>query len=442
MSLGLGLGLTDLPVRGVGGDPTPSALTSTLTVDPFALTANGSSTATVTYTARNAAGTVLPNVTVALAVVRTFVSASLSVVTADPTNIENDGVDSATVTLTLYDTDGNPLVGVPAASCVLAVTGSGNTVTQPTGVTDLFGRISGSFVSTGAATKTASFTVCGLAITDTASVVVGSPALVTIDQFLDWRTATGSTTNAVTDGGKVIDLNNGTNGKLNVVTAASIGWDDITGLDNACALSFNPGVGLSVGGYTYPGFSATAWLTGIAVGAYQWRRWYFENAIPDGSNIGGNGGDHGLQTNVGGIQWYSRINVGASGVFNWDLGSGTPETTYRASLNKNERYRASVLFTRLTTTTFLCEPYVYDSTGALVKEPDDFVNASNGALNLGNTALAYTDAVALFESMIFGSSGNSPSGPYTGGFVYFGAFATSRDGDPGPYPCPGSGEAL
>lgn len=102
------------------------------------------------------------------------VSASLSTVTASPLTIANDGVQSSVVTLALKWSDGTAAIGVPAASCVLAVSGAGNTVTQPTGFTDANGEIAGSAVSVTAATKTASFTIAGLAVTDTASLVVSS----------------------------------------------------------------------------------------------------------------------------------------------------------------------------------------------------------------------------------------------------------------------------
>lgn len=103
------------------------------------------------------------------------VDAAACVVTATGT-IENDGVQSASCTILVLNTEGNPMPGLAAASIVLAVSGTGNTVTQPTGVTNADGFISGSFVSTVPESKTVSFTVLGTAITDTASTVVsGTP---------------------------------------------------------------------------------------------------------------------------------------------------------------------------------------------------------------------------------------------------------------------------
>ncbi len=105
------------------------------------------------------------------------VSASLSSVSATPLVIVNDGVESSVVTIRVMNTDGKPMGGLAASNIVLAVSGTNNTVTQPTGATDNEGYISGSFVSTSGATKVASWTVLGTAITATQSV------LVTADMF-------------------------------------------------------------------------------------------------------------------------------------------------------------------------------------------------------------------------------------------------------------------
>jgi hypothetical protein len=103
-------------------------------------------------------------------------SAANSVVTSTGT-IENDGVASASCTIQVLNTDGNPMAGLAAANIVIAVSGTGNTVTQPTGVTNADGFISGSFVSTVAESKTISFEVLEAAVTDTATTVVTASAV-------------------------------------------------------------------------------------------------------------------------------------------------------------------------------------------------------------------------------------------------------------------------
>src|SRR5207248_1187355 len=96
------------------------------------------------------------------------VSASLSTVSASPTTL-TAGSGNATITVTVKDGSGNPISG---ATVVLAATGSGNTLTQPSGTTNSSGVATGTLSSTGAGTKTASATANGTAITQTAAVTV------------------------------------------------------------------------------------------------------------------------------------------------------------------------------------------------------------------------------------------------------------------------------
>ena len=96
------------------------------------------------------------------------VSASLSTVAAAPTTL-TAGSGSATVTVTVKDGNGAPMSG---ATVVLAATGSGNTLTQPSGPTDVNGVATGTLSSTAAGTKTVSATANGTGITQTATVTV------------------------------------------------------------------------------------------------------------------------------------------------------------------------------------------------------------------------------------------------------------------------------
>lgn len=118
-----------------------------------------------------------------------YIDVADSTVTANVASINNDGVDSAVCTVRVLDDRGEPVQGLAASECVLAVSGAGNTVTQPTGVTNANGEISGSFVSTGTGTKTVSWTVRGVAITATASVAMiasSVPADFTVDFDADY----------------------------------------------------------------------------------------------------------------------------------------------------------------------------------------------------------------------------------------------------------------
>lgn len=177
----------------------------------------------VTFTARDAAGNALVGRAVVFTVEVSAVSAADSLATGTA-EITDDGATSATVYLTARDANGDPLPDIPAASCVLAVTGTGNTVTQPTGVTDINGVISGSFVTTVAEAKTASWTVCGLAVTDTHAVTVSSgdqyalraPAV--DDYYLDPASGTDGV------GSEADPWNVFTNAKLSTLVAGKILW--------------------------------------------------------------------------------------------------------------------------------------------------------------------------------------------------------------------------
>src|SRR5207249_1334188 len=98
------------------------------------------------------------------------VSASQSTMAAAPPTIEA-GTGSSTITVTARDASGNPIAG---ATVQLQASGSGNTLTQPTGPTGADGTVTGTLRSTAAEAKTISATINGLAVTQTAPVTVTS----------------------------------------------------------------------------------------------------------------------------------------------------------------------------------------------------------------------------------------------------------------------------
>jgi protocatechuate 3,4-dioxygenase beta subunit len=98
------------------------------------------------------------------------VSSSRSTVTAAPGNIAaSNGASTSTITVTAKDANGNPVSG---ATVVLAASGAGNTLTQPSGPTNASGVATGTLSSTGSGSKTVSATISGVAITQTATVTV------------------------------------------------------------------------------------------------------------------------------------------------------------------------------------------------------------------------------------------------------------------------------
>ena len=98
-------------------------------------------------------------------------SGSESSLLANPSQFEA-GSGSSNVTVTVRDARGTPIPGVAVQ---LSVSGSGNTITQPGSSTNSSGVATGSFTSDVAGTKTVSATAGGVAIQQTASVVVTEP---------------------------------------------------------------------------------------------------------------------------------------------------------------------------------------------------------------------------------------------------------------------------
>jgi adhesin/invasin len=122
------------------------------------------------------------------------VSADESSVAAAPATISaSSGSSSSAITVTVRDAFGNPLPGVEVA---LAVTGTGNTLVQPTSPTNASGVATGRLSSTAVGSRTVSATAGGVAIAGTATVTVGpgSPTAANSSATVPGGTA-GQTTN-------------------------------------------------------------------------------------------------------------------------------------------------------------------------------------------------------------------------------------------------------
>ena len=128
------------------------------------------------------------------------VSTSLSTVSASPGSVTaSSGASQSTITVTARDTLGNL---IPSANVVFSATGTGNTLT-PSDVTDGAGVATGTLSSTVTGTKTVSVTIGGVAITQTAPVTVApdvvSPSTSTMTRLPTTIVAsTGSVTSTMT----------------------------------------------------------------------------------------------------------------------------------------------------------------------------------------------------------------------------------------------------
>jgi hypothetical protein len=104
-----------------------------------------------------------------------------STVVASPTTIADDGVESSTITVTLRNTDGNPM---PNRAVTLAFVSGTGTLTQPVGVTNQQGVITGSVVSSTNGSMVISASTLGVQIGN-ASVFAGSSGSGSVSAFTD-----------------------------------------------------------------------------------------------------------------------------------------------------------------------------------------------------------------------------------------------------------------
>jgi hypothetical protein len=159
-------------------------------------------------------------------------SPAVSDVQADKTTATADGVDAVVVTVTVKDALGN---GISGKTVTIEATGSGNTITQPVGVTDANGVAVGSVKSSVAELKTIGARADGAAITKTVGISFIPGAL---HHFVVTHagTATAGQASSVTidardsQNNKILDFN----GIAKVYTNSTIPGDFIAwGLGNA-----------------------------------------------------------------------------------------------------------------------------------------------------------------------------------------------------------------
>ncbi len=213
ISAGSGTSTITVTAKDAGGNPISGATvvlaatgTGNTLVQPAALTdpsgvATGtlSSTVVESKTVSATVNGVSLNQTATVTVTAGSVSASQSTLGASPSSIQA-GNGTSTITVTARDAGGNPISG---ATVVLAATGTGNTLVQPSGVTNASGVATGSLSSSVAETKTVSATISGTAVTQTTSVTVTpatiSPTLSTVGATpASFTAGSGSATITVT----------------------------------------------------------------------------------------------------------------------------------------------------------------------------------------------------------------------------------------------------
>ena len=156
-----GNALTGRPVTWASGDVGVATVSGTGLVS-----AVGTGTVTIVATAEGIEGAATIT-----SIARTP-DPDLSTLVLGQTTMVADGTNRTTVTVTAIDAQG-PL---PGQTVVIAVSGDGNTISQPLGVTNAAGVASGSFTTTTAEAKTVSAVIAGIDVTQTQAVtaVAGS----------------------------------------------------------------------------------------------------------------------------------------------------------------------------------------------------------------------------------------------------------------------------
>jgi hypothetical protein len=175
-------------IRGVISRPlgaTASAVFSAFTSNAFTRTT--AQTATQTLTIKDAQDVAIQNSALTFAAWRADVEIDDSLVSTDVSVVDIDGVSVVTVFITLYSDLPDqfdfitqsfrpvPLAGYLATDITIAVSGTGNTISQPSVNTDANGSTSASFVTTVAESKSITVTVAtpyGNRVLTTSPVVI------------------------------------------------------------------------------------------------------------------------------------------------------------------------------------------------------------------------------------------------------------------------------
>jgi hypothetical protein len=180
IGLSLGLDLTGIPAAqgaSVGPSNTVDPAFSGLTPSAFEVAGDGIEEVDLAVHAANENDQDLASkaTTIAQEIVRPTV-AQCYVLAAGTVEADTE----TTITVGILDADGVPIPDVDAAGITIASTGTGNTLGQATGRTNEIGEVYGTFESSVEESKTISATIDDVngdpvAITDTATIVVGDP---------------------------------------------------------------------------------------------------------------------------------------------------------------------------------------------------------------------------------------------------------------------------
>jgi hypothetical protein len=248
--------------------------------------------------------------------------------------------------------------------------------------------------------------------------------------FTDWRTATGNSNAAVTDGGKWNIVSNGSTETMNVIPS--------TGLDFPSTNVFQ-----MIATERWQGFGIVR-KTGIpvpAVGESRYYRWYIRmmqvdnladeqtHPIQDGNAASDtnwmfvvyNGGG---ATGVPRGQWQPQF---------WSEGTGGNNARwYGPFLTKNQTYRVELQIHRIGSSTYRMHVRIYNRAGTLIASDADIRNIGN-SMNLASNPTLNFNNVNNLDGLNAGNNGIGAPAPFPFTYAYEGCFAVRRDDWCGPY---------
>lgn len=440
----------------LGGTAVPSASATTFTNNDWDLTADAVDDATLTLTLRDTTGALMTGRAVTFAAETVTIGAATCTVETDAAEILTT-TGTANITAHVYDTDGTPLPGIPAASLTLASTGSGNTITAVDSVTDRNGRFRWTFSSTSAATKTLSLTACGLAITDTAQVIVSAAPSAAALVFANAWPATGTSSanvrgsTAPTPFPSRIGSSPSSLSVVNAVTEGVSSGCPTTNVLRTDLVYIGGGVQnmqtdeVSIAPSLTPTLTdAMPLWTAPADGESVYYRVYFRPVYPSVSDPGAlNNNNHPLEEQSGGgTNWSWTFGTTSSGFnprfqFWYTSGTNVRFVLGGASpiyLSRNAWYRMEWSLDRITSTSRSHRIRIYDSTGTLLYTEADFVNEASPFQSLDGYSNTFNDINDVGYWQV-GTNGPHVTGATQGAAPawYWAGAAISREDWCGPY---------
>jgi hypothetical protein len=257
-----------------------------------------------------------------------------------------------------------------------------------------------------------------------------------LDWFSDWRAATGAGTTAIRDNTKWND-EACSNPLLDVISAAGLGFPTA----NVLRVDVNSTQCRKV--YVNGDMVGTKWPLPTVGTQYLFMRYYFRDALPDGTNAGN---PHHMESHVGDIAWAWKHHDPTGGQFDfvWEFPRNNyPDVEFAVRLSTNATYRAEARLFRDSATTAKALVRVYNSSNTLLATNDNFLNGNGTSLTARDPSITRVTSVAQdLQSMDLGQSGQFGSTAGPGLYNYFGGVAVRVTSDAngwiGAYPVAGA----